>query len=309
MKTILFFLGTLWATATFSQQDIQITNFDYFSAFFNPASITKTEHICGDIIGRNQWSGLNGRPNTAYMNASYNFSNYLWANLIFTKDVIGFQNSNLLKIGFARSFKIVSSTSISLGINLNYAQNNWTSNFITPDTPVPDDHSIPNQNLTTGNFDMDAGLYIKSNNLSLGISTTHITEPDIKRKDFTFQHKRHYFVLCGYDLSTHFGNFENFLLAKSDVVSTQVDLKSNFWHYTGWMVGLGYRISDAIMPMIGYQKTFKRINTRFIYSYDITLSHLNQYSSGTHELCVKICVSPEKFLERHTHPRHLGTWK
>lgn len=309
MKAIIFFLSTLWTISTFAQQDIQMTNFDYFSAFFNPASITKTKHICGDIIGRNQWSGLNGRPNTGYVNACYNFSDLVWTNLIFTKDVIGFQNSNLLKIGVAKSFKIVQSTTISFGINLNYSQNNWTSNFITPDTPVPYDHSIPDQDLSTGNFDMDAGIYVKSNNVSFGISTTHITEPSITRNNFNFQHKRHYFVLCGYDLNIRSGNLENFLLAKSDAASTQIDLKSNFWHHTGWMAGLGYRVSDAIMPMIGYQKTSGRITARFIYSYDITLSRLNKYSSGTHELCVKICVSPEKFLERYTHPRHLGTWK
>lgn len=310
MKTYLLILLTTFSIIQASgQQDIQVSNFDYLSSYYNPASITSTSHICGNLIGRNQWSGLNGRPNTGIMNTSYNFSGIFWGNILLVNDVIGFQKSNLVKIGLAKSFLINQETRISFGMNFNYSHINWTSNFITPDTPVQDDYSIPNNDLTTNNFDMDAGIYISSKNLNIGISSTHLTEPTLLQPSFNFKHKRHYYVLCGYTLKRRIGDFENYLLSKSDGVSTQLDFKSNFWSSTGWMVGLAYRLSDAVIPMIGYQRTFNRINLRGIYSYDITTSKLNNYSSGSHEICLKICVAPMKFSERHSHPRHLGTWK
>lgn len=304
-----FLVGIVLSINSLAQQDIQVSNFDYLKSFYNPASITNTEHICGGIIGRNQWSGLNGRPNTGVLNGTYNFSNLIWGNILFAKDVIGLQNSNLLKLGIAKSFRVNRTVSISFGLNLNYSHFNWTSSYVTPDTPVPDDNSIPNNDVSKGNFDMDAGIFIKSNNLSIGISSTHLSEPTLKDPSFNFDHKRHYYVLCGYNIQRNFGTFENFLLAKSDVASTQIDIKFNFWHNKNWMVGLAYRVSDAIIPMVGIQKTLGRLSLRGIYSYDITTSKLNNYSSGSHEICIKMCLAPVKFTERYTHPRHLGKWK
>ena len=310
MKVIIpILLSLLVSVKGLAQQDIQTSNFDYLSSYYNPASITTTRHLCGHLLGRNQWSGLSGRPNTAFMNATYNFSDIAWGNIIFVKDVIGLQNSNLLKIGIAKSFSINNTTSISFGLNVNYFNVNWTSNFIPPDTPIQYDFSIPNNDLSTGNIDTDFGIFIKSRNLTVGLSSTHLTQPTVTKPSFSFTNKRHYYVLAGYKLRKRHGNFENFLLAKSDVASTQIDLKSNFWHNQGWMVGLAYRVSDAIIPMVGIQQTFGRITVRGIYSYDITTSQLNNYSGGSHEITLKICLAPLPFTERYTHPRHLGTWK
>lgn len=308
-KNFLLLISLVLTSKLISQQDIQLSNFDYLSSYYNPATITNTPNICGNVIGRNQWAGLSGRPNTGLINTTYNFSNRFWGNVLFTRDEIGLQKQNLIKLGLAKSFTITSDTKISFGLNLNYSNTHWTSNFITPDTPVQDDFSIPNNNLTTNNLDMDAGLFIQSKNLLIGLSSTHLTQPILQQPSFSFQHKRHYYLLCGYTLNKKLGDFENFLLAKSDVASTQIDVKTNFWSNNGWMIGLAYRISDAIIPMIGYQKTIKRLTVRGIYSYDLTTSKLNNYSSGTHEICVKFCIAPLMYTERYTHPRHLGTWK
>jgi type IX secretion system PorP/SprF family membrane protein len=292
-----------------AQQDIQVSNFDYFSSFYNPASITRTQHICGNLIGRNQWSGLNGRPNTGFMNVTYNHSDIIWLNLGLTSDVIGNQHSNIVKLGLAKSFTISPNVSISGGINFNFSHFALQSNFITPDTPVPFDLSIPDNDVSTGTFDMDAGIFIRAKNVTLGISSTHITQPTLQGASFNYQYARHYHVLCGYTKRLRIGELENHLLAKSDVASTQMDFKSNLWHNSGWMVGLAYRVADAVVPMVGYQQQFGGVMIRGIYSYDITTSQLNQYSGGSHELCLKICLAPPPSIDRYTHPRHLGTWK
>ncbi len=310
MKALILLLTTLsLSLISTAQQDIQVSNFDYFSSFYNPASITQTKHICGNMLGRNQWSGLAGRPNTGFINTSYNFSDVLWGNVIFTKDVIGLQDNTILKFGLAKSFQLATDVKLSFGLNLNYSRFGLSSNFITPDTPVWADDLIPDYDVSSSNFDMDAGLFIQARNISIGLSSTQITEPTMTNTSFTYQSKRHYFVLAGYNHTTHYGDFENFFLAKSDVTSTQLDFKSNFWHDQGWMVGLAYRVSDAIVPMIGYQDQFGRVRLRGVYSYDVTTSKLNNYSAGSHEICLKICIAPLEHTERYTHPRHLGTWK
>ncbi|CAG5085093.1 PorP/SprF family type IX secretion system membrane protein [Parvicella tangerina] len=310
MKSILpliLFLSIL--TETIAQQDIQTSNFDYFSSFYNPATITQTKHFCGNGIARNQWNGLNGRPNTGFLDASYNFSDLVWVNLSLTKDVIGFQDQSMIKLGIAKSLKVSPSVKLSFGVNVNYSSFRIAGSFITPDTPVWNDNSIPNSNISESSFDLDAGIFIKARNIIIGLSSTNLVEPTLSQPSFTFQEKRHYYVLGGYTIHHRIGDFENHLLAKSDVASTQIDLKSNLWSNQGWMVGLAYRISDAVIPMVGYQQHFGRVHIRGIYSYDITTSKLNNYSNGSHEICLKICVEPPRFTERYTHPRHLGTWQ
>lgn len=310
MKTSILIIACLLSScALIGQQDIQVSNFNYFSSFYNPASITRTKHLCGNVIGRNQWSGLNGRPNTGFINANYNFSNRFWGGVTLVNDVIGLQNSTLVKLGLGKKFPLSKNTSIAFGINLNYSHIKWGSNFITPDTPIGLDGAIPDHPISVGNFDSDVGLFIQSKNISIGLSTTHVTQPTLQQNSFSFQHKRHYYALCGYTHRMQIGNLENHLLAKSDVASTQIDVKSNFWHNSGWMVGLAYRVSDAIIPMVGYQKQVGRVHIIGIYSYDVTTSRLSNYSSGSHEICLKLCLAPPTFTERYTHPRHLGTWK
>ena len=48
--------------------------------------------------------------------------------------------------------------------------------------------------------------------------------------------------------------------------------------------GISYRHNDAIVAMIGYE-----LNDRFNigYSYDVTLSGLRGYSSGSHEIVLR----------------------
>jgi hypothetical protein len=69
-------------------------------------------------------------------------------------------------------------------------------------------------------------------------------------------------------------------------------------------VGATYRLQDAIAPMIGYMAPF---GLKVGYSYDLTLSKLNGYSSGTHEIMLGYCFKPKAApkVSSHTNVRFL----
>jgi len=83
---------------------------------------------------------------------------------------------------------------------------------------------------------------------------------------------------------------------ESDATSTQVDINANvLWRNMFWG-GLSYRIKDAIVPMLGYQKAIgdpKKMPgmIKIGYSYDETTSEIKNYSKGSHEFMVSYCFN------------------
>jgi len=62
--------------------------------------------------------------------------------------------------------------------------------------------------------------------------------------------------------------------------------------------GVSYRLTDAIVAMVGYQKDGiggPNGSLKIGYSYDITTSTIKNHSSGSHELMLGYCFKlPEK---------------
>jgi hypothetical protein len=56
-------------------------------------------------------------------------------------------------------------------------------------------------------------------------------------------------------------------------------------------IGFSYRTGDAIMGMLEYQLNEK---LRFGYSYDYTISNLNPYNLGTHEVMIRYEFNKDK---------------
>ena len=304
MKKLTTTIGLLTCIASFAQQDPQFTNFEQQKYFFNPASLIQTNYICGQLIGRNQWNSFNGNPNTAFLGIQYTPNNKNYFGIQFLKDNIAMQNSNFLKLSYAHKL-ILNNAQISLGGSANVLQTKWQSNFITPDTPQWQDDAIPDVSYNKTKMDFDAGIFVKSNELYMGISATQLSEADFSKNGvISYKSKRHYYVMAGYEKRFNWGSLEPKILAKSDVASTQLDFQVQAWYNYNILLGFNYRISDAISPMIGIKYGILTA----IYSYDITTSRIKNYSKGSHEITLSFCLTKPKFIERHTDPRHLGNY-
>jgi hypothetical protein len=123
-----------------------------------------------------------------------------------------------------------------------------------------------------------------------------------------YKSTRHYFVQAGWEKQFPWGKISPKILAKSDVASTQLDFQVQSLFSNIYIVGINYRISDAISPMIGFNFPTSFCSVKVIYAYDITTSNLSNYSKGTHELSLHFCFIKPKFTERYTNPRHLGNY-
>lgn len=308
MKQTLILICTVIQVFAFGQQDVQFTNFEFNQSYNNPASISTTEYFCGNVMARNQWNQLGGNPNTAFLNVFGQINSNNYAGIQFLTDEIGFQHSNLIKLSYAYKLYTPLAT-VSFGLSGNMYHAKWGSNYITPDTPQEIDDAIPDHGYGATKMDMDFGVYIENGPLYVGLSSTHLNQSDFSKQGIiSYKTRRHYFVQAGWKKILQWGTLEPKILAKSDVASTQLDFQVQSTLQNRLIVGLNYRLSDAVSPMIGFNFTGNDYSVKLIYAFDITTSQLSQYSKGTHEVSLHFCFARPKFTERYTDPRNLGNY-
>lgn len=294
----------------FAQQDPQYTQYMFDRLSVNPAVAGLSGNICATALMRQQWSGFDGAPKTGLINLQAPWTKInSGIGLSVYYDKLGMETSTIARLHYAYHLKVGSQSTLSAGIYAGMSGRALSGTWIAVD-PVEDDHAIPSSGSSASGFDLGAGLYYKSPQLWIGISSTQLPETELK--DVSIKNKRHYYVQGGYDWALG-GNkkyvLQPSIMLKSDASSTQLDVGALFLYDNMVWAGVGFRTEDAIAPMIGYQHQFPKGDSmlRIGYSYDITTSALKNYSSGSHEVMLSYCfkiVKPEVF-EMYHHPRFL----
>lgn len=293
-----------------AQQDPQFTQYMFDRLSINPAVAGTNGNICATMLLRQQWAGFDGAPKTglinlhgplAKINSGVGLSVYF--------DKLGQEKSTIARVHYAYHLKVGGQSTLSAGLYAGMTGRGLEGHWVATDG-VEGDSSIPTAGKSSNGFDLGAGLYYKSPQLWLGISSTQLPETELK--DVSIKNKRHYYVQAGYDWAIG-GNkkytLQPSVLLKSDASSTQLDLGALFLYDNMVWLGVGYRTEDAITPMIGYQHQFTKGESmlRIGYSYDVTTSELKNHSSGSHEVMLSFCfkiVKPE-VIEMYHHPRFL----
>jgi type IX secretion system PorP/SprF family membrane protein len=222
-------------------------------------------------------------------------------------DQIGFAKTLFGRVAVAYNRPIGAGV-LGIGIDGGVLQQQFNGTWITPDGAGVQDGSIPTWQ-ATGQASANAGLnkltydvgfgafYSIANKMYVGLSSSHLAAQDIKSAgDVKYQLARHYYLVGGYtfDLSPEHALQPN-VKVKSDAASTQLDVNLTYIYNKMLWVGVSYRMQDAIAPMLGYRfqngalKGFKAG-----YSYDLTLSKIKGYSSGTHEVMLGYCFNVKK---------------
>lgn len=318
LSIILIALATS-VSSLYAQQDPQFTQFMYDRLSINPGFAGSQDAICATVIGRQQWSGFTGQPNTGLLNLSApikSIKSGIGLSMIY--DEIGPQNSFNIRLSYAYHIKISGATKLSLGVGLGFISSALNPNWIAYDynnsgvnTGIGSglgDPSISQTSQTAGTFDASFGAYLYNPKYYVGVSAGHLNEGDLS--EMNIQVKRHYYFMAGYHFAlTPKLQLTPNILTKSDLSSTQLDVNATVMYDNKLWIGATYRLEDAIAPMAGYQYEFPsgKSTLRIGYSYDFTTSELNNYSSGSHELMLSYCLKISKPLPKRVYknPRFL----
>ena len=177
---------------------------------------------------------------------------------------------------------------LSLGLNAGFSY--FKSNFSEltvwdTDDPVYESNSLSN---ILPNF--GAGVYYYSEKFYAGLSAPQLLRYDPEQPFHVVVEKvhklsRHYYLTSGMIIATT-GELKfrpSFMLKYAANTPLQYDINMNVLISDIIWVGASYRSNDAIVAIFEYQVDKK---LRIGYSYDMTLSEIRKYSTGSHEIII-----------------------
>jgi type IX secretion system PorP/SprF family membrane protein len=294
---ILTYLVVLGSFAN-AQQDPQFTMFMFDRVSYNPAAAGIDGVLNITAFYRNQWNGFEGAPSTGLINASspiFSINSGVGLSLYF--DEIGQTSTINGLLSYNYQLKVGSGMKLSLGLAVGMYNSKVGTNWIATDG-VDNDSAIPITGESSTAFDASFGVVLRSEQLYVGLSATHLTGGDLTNVNVVLT--QHFYFEAGYDfiLGDAFKLTPN-VLVKTDFVSTQFDINlTAMWNNIVWL-GVSYRFEDAVAPMVGLQfPVGKSGEIRIGYSYDVTISELKNYSSGTNEIFINYNMSLGKPLDK-----------
>lgn len=287
------------SACAYAQQDPQFSQNMFTKLAVNPAHAGAYDAICGTLLYRNQWTGFDGAPKTFLLMAEMPVPALRGGlGLTVMSDQLGFEKNLMARVAYAHKLYLGSGY-LNLGLDAGIMQKSIDgSKFIYNDGG---DLSIPLGAVSGTAMDFSFGAYYYSDKLYAGLSSTHLTEGEIKTDVVTTKLARHYYFMAGYDAEiTPDITLKPSLFAKSEGTSTQVDVNVNAMLQNKFWLGFSYRFipQDALVAMAGLEVT---PNLKVGYSYDMTLTDIKSYSSGTHEIMINYCLKVKPTVERQFH--------
>lgn len=284
--------------ASYAQQDAQFSMNMFNRLAVNPAYAGMNKALCGTLLYRQQWTAFPGAPKTGLLSVDFGEVLYGGVGLTIDQDQLGFDRT--LKAKLAYSFHLpLGPGSLGIGLDAGMINKSLSGNFIDPSGNTSSspgtDMAIPWSGTSATTYDVGLGLYYTTNRLYVGISSMHLPQQQLSQTgagyDFNYKVARHYYVMAGYtfQLGNQF-DLTPSVLTKSDASATQLDL--NLIAKWNKMIfgGFSYRLSDAMVGIIGLEKSFTpKLTAKFGYSYDITTSTIKNHSSGSHEIMLGFC--------------------
>lgn len=274
-----------------AQQDPQFTHYMYNTISVNPAYAGSRGNLAIGGLYRNQWIGLAGAPvtQTVYLHSPFiNQNNGIGLSVV--NDRIGPINQTLAYADYAYHIKFTEKLKLALGLKagLNFFQPSGIKNLTTTDnasTAAIDAASV--QNTIAPNF--GGGAYLYSEKFYFGISAPKLIKNKLPSynsrsgKVENITETRHIFTILGFvlPLNDMVKLKPTFLSKITENAPMSIDATTEFLFNDKFSLGLGYRHTDALAALIGFNFTPQ---LKAGISYDYNLSRLNNYNSGSIEI-------------------------
>ncbi len=278
-----------------AQQAPQYTQYIFNELVINPAYAGSKGILNLNATYRNQWTGLEGAPvsQTFSVDGASGKSNIGWAGYIM-HDEIGAQSQTGVYGNIAARVQVGRHTKLAIGLAAGAAQYTLDGTKLKSGSQTPD-AAIPEGRESRILPDAKVGMFLNTERFFAGITAANLIPFSSSDLVITTP-QRHYFLSTGYvfDLSSNV-RLKPSILVKEDLQSpTNIDLNTFLLLNDRFWVGGSYRTSMPIFT----NEDMKQLSTRnaaaalvqvYItskmrvgYSYDISLSKLNNYS--THEI-------------------------
>ncbi len=294
------FIGIIFIVLFFGQLRAQNGNFSSLSMFdqmyYNPGYAGDGNDIEARALYRSQWMGFPGAPNTSTLNVDAPFKLFgqsHGAGLSVVQDVFGNFSNTELNISYAYRKSLIQGE-LGIGIGLNMISHSYKADWRFPGGSSTTDPNVPTvADQKPFMFDANLGLYYKSDNLYLSISTRNATNTMVKYLTQTSGSTgsnstselligRQVYLSTGYDyqLPNPMFSVQPGAFIGTDFTSTQMNISGLVTYNKRFFGGLAYKPTDAVIVIAGIDLPS---GIHAAVSYDVTTSRIIKYSTGSFE--------------------------
>lgn len=294
IKLTLVFFGFV----VYGQQDPHYTQYMYNMNVINPAYAGSKENLSFGLLGRRQWEGLEGAPQTYTFNAHMPVGKQVGVGLSIIADQIGPVKEQNVNADFSYTINLGGEHKLAFGAKAGVSI--FNINLLGIPLNQGNDPAF-SDNATGTNLNVGAGLFYYTDKYYISFSVpnmlgaVHLEDKTGGRKFGT--DANHYFLTGGYvfDLNENV-KFKPFTMLKTTFKDPlSVDFNANFLFNEKFEVGASYRLEDSFGAMFNVAVT---PNVRIGYAYDHIVSNLRAFAPASHEVILLFDVNFPKKVSR-----------
>lgn len=270
-----------------AQQSPEYTQYMYNTMMVNPGYTGSTGALEANLLLRKQWVGLDGAPQTGTLGVhSPVGSKKVSLGLNVISDKLGPSNENTLAGNVSYTLDLGVQTKLVFGLKAGIRVLNidWSKGRFYDSNDVLLNSNINNKMMGL----MGSGVYLYSEKWYAGVSVPNFLRYDYYDdiQESVVSDKLHYYFIGGYvfDLSESIKFKPSVLVKAVGGAPLSTDISANFLLQEKVTLGASYRWDDSVSALAGVQflKDF------FLgYSFDYTVTELNKYNDGTHEIILR----------------------
>jgi len=291
MKKQLFFcFAWLMVGISWSQQDVQYSQYMYNMSVVNPAYTTgDLGMIKMGVLHRTQWVGVEGGPSSTNVFVHTSVGNNVELGVSLVNDNIGdVLTENNINGDFAYKLRLNPSSLLSFGIKAGVGLFDANFNGFELESGDQSTDVSFNENINQTFFNVGFGFYYNTNRFYAGVSVPNFIKSkylDDNSTEYKGAEEVHYYLTSGYvfDLNESLKIKPSVLLKAVKGAPLVMDMNVNFMYNDKFEFGVGYRVKDEIGAMVSFRVLPE---LRVGYAYEYTNSNLNTFSSGSHEFCI-----------------------
>jgi type IX secretion system PorP/SprF family membrane protein len=278
------------------QNDIQLSQQFLSRVNYNPAATGGSNYMHIFLIGRQQFVGFRNAPSTQVLNAHNYFAQInSGGGISVINDRIGPESSINAKLAYSYYVHFERSyLSFGLGGGILYKH----LNFSKLDPEDPNDPLVESyrDDPTQVNPDFDFGIEFNTEKFQIGASVTHLNVSPIKISNLASGRHMYFYAKYTFNLDIDWKLAPSFVSHMSAWPITQLDLNALATFRERFWFGASLRSSDRLKmeSVVGILGLYITDFLGLGYSYDINLSPIRKYSSGSHEISLRFRIGRDE---------------
>jgi type IX secretion system PorP/SprF family membrane protein len=296
MRISVLLILILIGSASYAQQEPQLTQYMFNRVYMNPAEAGASGALCFSGIGRFQWIGLDDNEGNSIYPKTYGFSADLpiysiksGAGITFNYNKIGYESNINLKLNYAYHHMLKKNHMLSIGLAL--ALQNKKIDYSKLETIVPDP-SLPQSGGSGTITDVSLGIHYQiPRKFYAGFAASNLLGSSAEIGGPEFELARHYYLYAGYD-HTLINTKDNELILSPGILlratngSLNADINAIVTYNNLFWGGLMYRVANSMGILAGIK--YRGVTAGISWDYNHT-SLTDPGHRSSIEIFVKYC--------------------